>query len=147
MNNELYHDRIVEWSKKADHSVKLENANCSATASNPLCGDKISVELEFDGNVIKSISCRVKGCMLCKASCSVLAERARGLRLNEITAMNSELAEALKSSTDDPASFPEGYGMFLPVRSHKSRHSCVMLPFTAVLNAVSECRKAEIVQG
>jgi len=138
MDENIYHDQIIEWSKKADHIAKLENAHCRATASNPLCGDKVSVELELNGDVIKLMACQVRGCLLCKASSSILVERIRDLTVEELKIMWSDLDGSLKSSTDGPESFPEGYGMFFPVRSHKSRHSCVLLPFEAALKAVAE---------
>lgn len=136
MSENIYHKQIIEWSKKTDHSNKLEHPDCSATVSNPLCGDRVLVELELDGDVIRSISCRIKGCMLCKASGAILAQGARGMRLDELKDMRSKLDSTLKSP-DDPGSFPEAYRMFIPVRSHKSRHSCVLLPFDAVIEAVS----------
>jgi nitrogen fixation protein NifU and related proteins len=147
MNENIYHDQIIEWSKRTDRIVKLENVHCRATASNPLCGDRVSVELELNGDVIKFMACRVKGCLLCKASSSILAERIRGLRVDELEIMRSDLDGALKSSTDDPQSFPEEYCMFFPVRSHKSRHSCVLLPLEAVIKAVSGYKTSSIKDG
>jgi len=138
MSNDLYHDRIIEWSKKNDHNRRLENPDCSATVSNPLCGDRVTVELEIEADVLKAMSCRVKGCLLCKASGSVLAELATGMRFNELKTMVSDLERALRSQADNPESFPEAYRMFYPVKAHKSRHSCVLLPFEAVIKSVSE---------
>ena len=142
MSQDIYQDQIIEWSKKTDHTAWLKNAHCKATASNPLCGDRISVELELAGEVIKSMAYQVRGCLLCKASSSILAERASGMGFDELKNMSSRLDGALKALSDDPESFPEGYGLFFPVRLHKSRHSCVMLPFEAVIQAVSEYRNS-----
>jgi NifU-like protein involved in Fe-S cluster formation len=113
MKEEIYQSQIIEWSKKTDHVAGLKNANCKATASNPLCGDRISVELELAGDVIKSMACQVRGCLLCKASGSILAERVSGLGIDEVKGICSRLEGALKASDDDPESFPEGYSMFL----------------------------------
>jgi len=144
MSENIYHDQIIEWSKRTDHIASLKNFHCKATASNPLCGDRISVEMELNGDVIKSMAYQVKGCVLCKASSAVLAERARGLRFDDLNVIYSELDKALKSSADNPDSFPEGYRLFFPVRSHKSRHSCVLLPFNAVDKAISEYRASTL---
>ena len=138
MSEDIYQEQIIEWSKKTDHTAGLKNAHCSATASNPLCGDRISVELELAGDVIKSMAYQVRGCLLCKASSSILAERASGLELDELKKLRSELEGALNASNDVAESFPEGFRLFFPVRLHKSRHSCVMLPFEAVIKAVSD---------
>jgi nitrogen fixation protein NifU and related proteins len=142
MNKDIYHDQIIQWSKKDDHAGRLKNAHCSATASNPLCGDRIFVELELAGDVIRYMAYQVRGCLLCKASSSILAERVRGLGFAELKNLSSELESALKALNDDPGSFPEAYRMFFPVRFHKSRHLCVLLPFEAVIKAVSEGRNS-----
>jgi len=140
MSNDLYHDRIIEWSKKTDHDNRLENPDRSATVSNPLCGDRITVELKMEGDIIKVVSCLVKGCMLCKASGAILAELAGGMKISELKTMALDLELALKSQNDNPESFPEAYGVFYPVKKHKSRHSCVLLPLNAVIKAFSECK-------
>jgi nitrogen fixation NifU-like protein len=98
------------------------------------------VELELNGEVIKSMAYQVRGCLLCKASSSILAERVKGMGFDELKNMSSKLDGALNALNDDPESFPEGYGLFFPVRLHKSRHSCVLLPFEAVITAFSEYR-------
>ena len=146
MNYDLYQDQIIEWSKKTDHAGRLENADCSGTASNPLCGDRITVELQMDGEEIKSMAYQVRGCLLCKASSSMLAELARGLTFDQLKTMSSALDQALKSSQDSPECFPEWYRLFYPVRSHKSRHSCVLLPLDAVIKAISEYRHSSLMK-
>jgi nitrogen fixation protein NifU and related proteins len=140
MSQDIYHEQIIEWSKKTDHTGVLNNADCRAIASNPLCGDRISVELELTGDVIKSMAYQVRGCLLCRASSSIVAECASGMGLEDLNNLHKELEDALKASNDDPGSFPEGFSLFSPVRLHKSRHSCVMLPFVAVIKALSEYR-------
>jgi nitrogen fixation protein NifU and related proteins len=140
MNDQMYQAQIIEWSKKTDHAIRLEKFHCSYTVNNPLCGDRITVELQLDGEEIKLMAYQVRGCLLCKASSSILAEMAVGLTFNQIERLGSDLSQALKSSSDDPEDFPEGYRLFYPVRSHKSRHSCVLLPFDAVIKAISEYR-------
>lgn len=140
MSNDLYHERIIEWSKKIDRYKRLENPDCSATVFNPLCGDRITVELEMENDLIKAVSCSVKGCMLCKASGSILAESAGGMKCGELKTLASDLERALKEQVDDHETFPEPYRVFFPVRRHKSRHSCVMLPLDAAIKAFSECK-------
>jgi len=137
MNEDIYHDAIIEWSKKTAHIAHLEHADRKGTASNPLCGDQITVELRMEDGVIQSMAVQVRGCVLCKASSSLLAELAEGLTLDKIKMIRHDLENLLRSADDFPPGLPEGLSMFLPVRAHKSRHSCVLLPYDAVINAMS----------
>jgi nitrogen fixation NifU-like protein len=147
MNEDIYQDQIIEWSRNTDHIVRLENIHCRATASNPLCGDKITVEMELDGDLIISMGYQIKGCVLCKASSAILAEKIRGLRFDDLNKMSLDLDRSLKSPNDEHGSFPAGYDLFYPVRMHKSRYSCVQLPFNAVVNAISEYGASGITDG
>ena len=146
MNENIYNNQIIERSKKTDHTSPIEDANCKWTARNPLCGDKVTVQLMLDGEVIQSMAYQVKGCLLCKASCAILAELSQGLTLDDLKTMGSDLDQALTSSGDNPDCFPEMYRIFYPVRLHKSRHSCVLLPFEAVIKAISEYSNSTVME-
>jgi len=138
MNEDIYHDAIIEWTKKTAHAAHLEHADKKGTASNPLCGDQVTVELRMKDRIIQSISVQVRGCILCKASSYYLAELAKGLTIEKIKLIRHDLENILKSADDFPPELPEGLRMFSPVRSHKSRHACVLLPYDAVINAISQ---------
>jgi nitrogen fixation protein NifU and related proteins len=138
MSEELYQEQIIQWSKKADHMACLDNFNCSCTVKNPLCGDRISVELRVSSGQIKAAAFQIRGCLLSKASTSILNESLKGKTIDQVKKAGSDLEDALKSSSGGPEHFPEEYRMFYPVRERKSRHSCVLLPFEAVIKALSK---------
>ena len=137
MSEDLYQDAIIEWSKRTVHSGHLEKFDSKGTASNPLCGDLVTVELNMEGETIQSMAIQVRGCVLCKASSAHLAELAKGLTLDKIKKIRHDLDMMLKTPGNDPTDFPESHHLFFPVRSHKSRHSCVLLPYDAVINGLS----------
>jgi nitrogen fixation protein NifU and related proteins len=146
MSEDIYQEQIIEWSKKADHATPLAEVHGRAVASNPLCGDRITVELQMDEETIRAVSCQVKGCILCKASSAILAELAEGRTIQELRKIGADIEGALRSSMDEQGAFPEGYRLFSPVRPHKSRHACVMLPFDAFTQAILEY-KASYIRG
>ena len=137
MNTDIYHDPIIEWSKRKEHEGTLLDSDCRATMNNPLCGDRVTVELRLKGEGILEMAHQVKGCVLCKASSAHLAALAKGLTLDNIKRMRQDLDKALKSPEEDPNDFQESHEIFRPVRSHKSRHSCVLLAYDAVIEALS----------
>ncbi|MBT3256176.1 MAG: iron-sulfur cluster assembly scaffold protein [Deltaproteobacteria bacterium] len=135
MSNDIYHDPIIAWSKRKEHMGTLEKADCRATENNPLCGDRISVGIKLQAYRIKEITFHVRGCILAKASAAHLAFLAAGLDLDTLGQLRETFAEALKSK-DEASLFPENHHIFNPVRSRKSRHSCVLLPYDAALQAL-----------
>ena len=137
MNTDIYQDPIIEWSKRKEHEGPLLDADCRATVNNRLCGDRVTVELRIEGEGIGEMSHQVKGCVLCNASSAHLAALAKGLTLDNIKTMRRDLDKALKSLKEDTSDFPVSHEIFWPVRSHKSRHSCLLLAYDAVIEALS----------
>ena len=75
---ELYQELIVEHSKKPRNFGKLEGADHEATGYNPLCGDKVTVYVKMDGNVVREIRWEGSGCAISTASASLMTERSKG---------------------------------------------------------------------
>jgi nitrogen fixation NifU-like protein len=147
MTEDLYHKTIIEWSRRTEHTSPLKKADCEGTANNPLCGDRVSVELKIKGGAIQSIGHHVRGCLLCKASGAHLASIARGLTLDKLKMLRHDLNKVLKNADSKPSDFPEDHRMFYPVISHKSRHSCVLLPYDAFIQALSSFRQNSTSKG
>ena len=84
---ELYQELIVEHSKKPRNFGKLDGADHEATGFNPLCGDKVTVYVKLDGNVVREIRWEGSGCAISSASASLMTERSKGKSLTETDAL------------------------------------------------------------
>ena len=146
MDNDIYHDQIIEWSKRKEHMGTLEKADCHATENNRLCGDRISVEVKLYRNWIEDIAFHVRGCILAKASAAHLAFLAIGLNIKMLGKLGQDFKKALKEKEPE-FSFPESHDFFKPVRSRKSRHSCVLLPYDTVMLALCSMSGDQIHHG
>jgi nitrogen fixation NifU-like protein len=95
--------------------------------------------VKLNGKTITDLAHQVRGCALCQASASVIAEAVIGREL----AAAREGRDALQSllTGTEPAAPWQGLGIFAPVRKHKSRHDCVRLPFDALDRALAEATK------
>jgi len=135
MSNDIYHDPIIAWSKRKEHMGTLDKVDCRATENNRLCGDRISVEIKLECNRIEEIAFHVRGCVLAKASAAHLAFLATGLDIETLGQLRQIFRKALKEKEQE-FPFPESHDFFYPVRSRKSRHSCVLLPYDTVMQAL-----------
>jgi NifU-like protein involved in Fe-S cluster formation len=79
---------------------------------------------------------QVRGCLLCEAAASVIGMHVIGATRAEL-ASASDIANAMLKGSD--AATPQWPEMeaFAPVRAHRSRHSCVLLPFEALTKALA----------
>jgi nitrogen fixation NifU-like protein len=84
---ELYQELIIDHSKRPRNFRTLDHANRQAEGYNPLCGDKVTLYLELDGDRIKNIGFQGKGCAISTASASVMTETVKGKTLAEAEAL------------------------------------------------------------
>jgi len=131
MSDELYGAAIKELA--AREPASLDGADASVSLDNPLCGDRVSLDVRLDGGRVTASGHLVKGCLLCKAAAALADERAVGLQADGAAQLLDQVSGMLKKGAE-PA-FP-ALAAFLPVRPHKSRHDCVLLPFKALVRAL-----------
>lgn len=137
MDDTMYNDTIKSLSKELMYAEQINCPDCEATLNNPLCGDQVTIQLCLEDQRIADMRHQVRGCMLCKASAVLLASCARGKTFHDIVELRKSLAEALKSTTDKKCVFQACHEIFRPVSNHRSRHSCVLLPYDAAIEALS----------
>ncbi|MBI1773829.1 MAG: iron-sulfur cluster assembly scaffold protein [Proteobacteria bacterium] len=135
MNDRLYHDTLMEAARQATGHGRLAKPDASATVDNPLCGDRVTIDLRCEAGRIAEIAHDVRGCILCRASASVLAREAVGLDRTEAAAKRAGM-EALLSDGALPAT--PAFEPFRPVAPYRSRHDCVLLPFRALERALGD---------
>jgi nitrogen fixation NifU-like protein len=75
---ELYQEVIIDHSKKPRNFHALAEANRKAEGYNPLCGDRITLCLNMEGEVIKDIGFQGSGCAISKASTSMMTLGVKG---------------------------------------------------------------------
>ena len=135
MNDQIYQDRIVALAKAKTGAGKLETPTKSARRDNPLCGDRVTVDIKLDGQGrITEIAHQVRGCLLCQASASALSAVAVGRDASGIAEIRHDAERALGREAGDAR---EPFAAFAPVAAHKSRQECVLLPFEALKDALS----------
>ena len=140
MVEDVYQTELLKHAARARGAGRLAQPDASAMVDNPLCGDRITIDLALDGARITAVGYEVKACVLCQASASVLGQAAAGKPSDEVRAVGAELEAMLKAGGAAPSGEWADYASFEPVRRAKSRHECVMLPFRALERALAEAR-------
>lgn len=136
MTDELYDERIKALAQAGDGDRRLESPGVSVRLDNALCGDRIALDLAVDDRRVAALGHLTRGCLLCRAAAALLARKAPGLSFADIKRAQTEVRALLEQGTP-PEAWPE-LAMFAPVRAHRSRHGCVLLPFRALAAAMAE---------
>ena len=56
--------------------------NFKSSLKNPMCGDKIKLELTIKNSKINSMKYEIESCVYCEASASLLAKKVKNLNVN-----------------------------------------------------------------
>ena len=75
---ELYQEILIDHNNRPRNFRKLEGANHSSEGYNPLCGDRITIYLRVEDDVIADVGFQGSGCAISRASASMMSESVKG---------------------------------------------------------------------
>jgi nitrogen fixation NifU-like protein len=92
MVDELYREVILDHYKNPRGHGVIEGADAEAEGMNPLCGDEVSIYVQFadDGETIDDVKFSGRGCAISQASTSMLMEMVKGRSAAEIAELPKE---------------------------------------------------------
>lgn len=80
---DIYQEVILEHAKAPRNFRELPAADHKSEGFNPLCGDRCSVSLAIEGDVIKDIAFQGSGCAISRASASMMTQALKGKTAEE----------------------------------------------------------------
>jgi len=85
--SDLYQEVILDHNKRPRNFRTIENASHQAEGYNPLCGDRLSVFLQVDGDRVTDVAFLGAGCAISKASASLMTDSVKGRAVADVRAM------------------------------------------------------------
>jgi nitrogen fixation NifU-like protein len=82
--DDLYRQNILDHYQTPRNFGTLDHPEISAEDANPLCGDKIRIDLRVKDGLIADVKFSGKGCAISLAAASMLTEEIRGKSLEEV---------------------------------------------------------------
>jgi NifU-like protein involved in Fe-S cluster formation len=133
----IYNARMLRLAAEATGAGRLSEPDGSAEIVNPTCGDRITVDVQIAHGRIAALGYEVHACVLTQASASLLGRHAPDRTAAEIHEVATQIEAMLGAGSGAPRGAWSDYAALEPVRAHKSRHECVMLPLRALLAALA----------
>ncbi len=87
---ELYRDFILDHYRNPRNAGTMEAPDATFEDNNPLCGDKIRMDIKLRDGVVSDIKFRGRGCAISQASASLLTESVVGKTLAEVSKIGKE---------------------------------------------------------
>lgn len=89
--DDFYRDYILEHYRNPHHFGTLEAPTASAEDFNPLCGDRIRMDLLVDASgVVRDVRFTGKGCAISQASASMLTDAVIGMPLDRVATLTKD---------------------------------------------------------
>jgi nitrogen fixation NifU-like protein len=124
--NDLYQETIIDHSKRPRNKGTLDQATHRAEGYNPLCGDRVTIEIKVEDARITGISFQGAGCAISTASASLMTEALRGKTSEEAEQVFEKFHTML---TEDKLPAPDlgKLAVFSGVRQYPMRVKCATL--------------------
>lgn len=135
MSDPLYRKGLLRLAADATGAGRLPHPEATGVAFNAVCGDRVTVDLNFEQGRIVAVGHETKACLLAQASASILGSALKGARRPDIERLREALMSMLNGQGGAPAPPYSAYGDFEGAAEHVGRHRCVLLPVEAVLAA------------
>lgn len=116
---------LIEHFRHPHNQGTLASPTISQEGANPLCGDRVRIELQLEGEIVRDARFTANACAICVASASMLTDLVRNAPLDEVETL---LVDDILRSLD--------------ARIPQMRMNCVRLPLTVMHAAVHLYRRA-----
>ena len=125
-----YGATIMEHFRRPRNQGPLPAADIVREGANPLCGDRVRIELAVRKDRIAEARFTANACAISVAAASLLTEQVRGMSVADVRAMREDQVLA-------------DLGSAIPA----ARRACAMLPLTTMVAALTEVGELQAERG
>src|SRR5262245_22305885 len=100
--NDLYQEVILDHNRRPHNFRVIESPSARQEGFNPLCGDRLTLYLPLDGDVIKDAAFQGSGCAISKASASLMTDALKGKSVSDARALFDEFHAMITSDPTTP---------------------------------------------
>jgi nitrogen fixation NifU-like protein len=84
--DDLYRDYILEHYRRPHNFGVLEAPTATFEGANPLCGDRITMQIGIRDGMVAEVAFTGRGCAISQASASLLTDEVKGMTVEQVTA-------------------------------------------------------------
>lgn len=141
---DLYREVILDHYRNPRNRAPLTRVDSTAEGVNPLCGDEVTVELEFEGDRVSGVRVQGQGCSISQSSASMMGTAIKGKRRAEVADLIRRFKGMMDIESDASVVDPDRPGAVLGdlealqgVRQYPVRIKCANLAWTTLEEALS----------
>ena len=138
--SDLYQEVILDHNRRPRNWGPLPDATRVARGHNPLCGDRLTLYVKINGDLLSAISFEGSGCAISKASASLMTDAVKGQTLTDALALFDRVHEMLTTPVSDPVNTDQVGKMAVlsGVREFPARVKCASLAWHTLKSAITD---------
>lgn len=139
----LYNERILALAAGLAKDDRLSDPHATVQLDSPLCGSRIRVDVRLgDDGRLAEYGQQVRACALGQSSAAIMKAHASGKSLDELRDIRDQVEAMLKRDGTPPQGEWADLSVLQPAKAHKSRHASILLPFRAVVQAMTDAMES-----
>ncbi|MDP3562725.1 MAG: SUF system NifU family Fe-S cluster assembly protein [Legionellaceae bacterium] len=124
---ELYQEVIIDHNRNPRNHHVMDNATAQAKGFNPLCGDKLTVYVRVENQVLQDVSFVGCGCAISQASASLMTDALQGKSVSEAHALFQQFHHMVMHDDPIPQLNVDKLSVLAGVRVFPARVKCATL--------------------
>lgn len=146
MTEQLYNTRILRLAASIPHHERLANPQATIVKVSPICGSRVTVDLDLSQGRVIHFGQEVRACALGQAAASLVAHGVLGSTPEMLTRLRDTMRAFLAGEPVNWATYEKGswaeLELFTPALPHRSRHGSILLAFEATAEAAAQAAEA-----
>jgi nitrogen fixation NifU-like protein len=140
--SDLYQEVILDHNKRPRNFRTIEAPSHQAEGYNPLCGDRLNLFLQVEGERIADVAFQGSGCAISKASASLMTDAVKGLTVAEARALFERFHAMVTTPPDREVEDLGKLAVLAGVREFPVRVKCATLPWHTLRAALAHDESA-----
>ena len=141
---ELYQTTILDHHRQPRYRGRLEHPTGSAQGYNPLCGDRIQLDVKVAGGAIEDVRFEGSGCAISTASASLMTQAVKHKPVSEALKLFERFHAMITSNPETPADDLGKLSVLAGVREFPTRVKCASLAWHTMKAAVAHDSSAPV---
>jgi nitrogen fixation NifU-like protein len=138
--DELYREVVLDHHRRPRGRAPLARVDARAHGFNPVCGDEVVLNLSVDGDRITGVQIQGRGCAICTASGSIMAELIPGRNDQEAGTLVETFRGIMHGHPAPPDADLGDLEALEGVKKFPVRVKCALLPWVTLADALRAWR-------
>jgi nitrogen fixation NifU-like protein len=124
---DLYQEVILDHNRRPRNFRTIASPSHHAEGYNPLCGDRLNLYVQVNGDTITDVAFEGSGCAISKASASLMTDALKGKTVAEANSLFERFHRVVTTPPDQPVEDLGKLSVLAGVREFPVRVKCASL--------------------